>query len=58
MISHTREMTRLGSRHRLSWSLKLNFEEIVGESRALKHVLTQVNTVAPLDATVLILGKL
>jgi len=35
----------------------LNFEEIVGESPALKHVLTQVNTVAPLDATVLILGE-
>ncbi len=35
----------------------LNFEEIVGESLALKHVLTQVNTVAPLDATVLILGE-
>jgi formate hydrogenlyase transcriptional activator len=35
----------------------LNFEEIVGESPALKHVLTQVHTVAPLDATVLILGE-
>jgi formate hydrogenlyase transcriptional activator len=35
----------------------LNFEEIVGESGALKHVLAQVNTVAPLDATVLILGE-
>jgi formate hydrogenlyase transcriptional activator len=35
----------------------LNFEEIVGESPALKHVLSQVNTVAPLDATVLILGE-
>jgi len=35
----------------------LNFEEIVGESLALKHVLAQVNTVAPLDATVLILGE-
>jgi len=35
----------------------LNFEEIVGESPALKRVLTQVRTVAPLDATVLILGE-
>jgi formate hydrogenlyase transcriptional activator len=35
----------------------LNFEEIVGESPALQHVLSQVNTVAPLDATVLILGE-
>jgi len=35
----------------------LNFEEIVGDSPALQHVLAQVNTVAPLDATVLILGE-
>jgi formate hydrogenlyase transcriptional activator len=35
----------------------LNFEEIVGESPVLRHVLSQVNTVAPLDATVLILGE-
>jgi len=34
-----------------------NFEEIVGESPALKKVLAQVNTVAPSDATVLILGE-
>jgi len=35
----------------------LNFEEIIGESPVLKHVLSKVNTVAPLDATVLILGE-
>lgn len=34
-----------------------NFEEIVGESRALKHVLKQVETVAATDSTVLILGE-
>ena len=34
-----------------------NFEEIVGESRALKQVLKQVKTVAPTDSTVLILGE-
>ncbi len=34
-----------------------NFEEIVGESRALKRVLKQVETVAPTDSTVLILGE-
>ena len=34
-----------------------NFEEIVGESRALKHVLKQVETVAPTDSTVLIQGE-
>ena len=34
-----------------------NFEEIVGESAALKRILKQVETVAPTDATVLILGE-
>jgi formate hydrogenlyase transcriptional activator len=34
-----------------------NFEEIVGESRALQTVLQQVETVAPTSATVLILGE-
>ncbi len=34
-----------------------NFEEIVGESRALKQVLKQVETVAATDSTVLILGE-
>jgi formate hydrogenlyase transcriptional activator len=35
---------------------ELNFEEIVGESPALKKVLSQARTVAPSDATVLIIG--
>ncbi len=34
-----------------------NFEEIVGESRALKQVLKQVEPVAATDSTVLILGE-
>ena len=34
-----------------------NFEEIVGESSALKRVLSQTETVAPTQATVLILGE-
>ena len=34
-----------------------NFEEIVGESQALKRVLKQVQTVATTDSTVLILGE-
>jgi transcriptional regulator with GAF, ATPase, and Fis domain len=33
------------------------FEEIIGESSGLKHVLKQVEDVAPTDATVLILGE-
>ncbi|HZR64897.1 MAG TPA: sigma 54-interacting transcriptional regulator [Terriglobales bacterium] len=35
----------------------LNFEEVVGQSSALKQVLQQVKTVAPSTATVLILGE-
>jgi formate hydrogenlyase transcriptional activator len=36
---------------------ELNFEEIIGESSALKSVLAQARTVATSDATVLILGE-
>jgi len=35
----------------------LHFEDIVGESAAIKNVLAQVNQVAKTDATVLILGE-
>jgi formate hydrogenlyase transcriptional activator len=34
-----------------------NFEEIIGESTALKNILKQVETVAPTDSTVLIQGE-
>jgi len=36
---------------------ELNFEEIVGKSGVLRHVLTLVETVAPTDSTVLIYGE-
>jgi len=36
---------------------ELNFEEIIGESPVLKRLLEQAKTVAPSDATVLILGE-
>jgi formate hydrogenlyase transcriptional activator len=36
---------------------EMNFENIVGNSPALKHVLELVETVAPSDSTVLLLGK-
>jgi PAS domain S-box-containing protein len=36
---------------------EFNFEEIVGHSNAIKRVLNQVETVAPTDSTVLILGE-
>jgi len=35
----------------------MNFEQIVGNSPALKHVLQLVETVAPNDSTVLLLGE-
>jgi formate hydrogenlyase transcriptional activator len=34
-----------------------NFEEIIGESPALKKVLEQLQTVAPTDSTILLLGE-
>jgi formate hydrogenlyase transcriptional activator len=37
--------------------IKHNFEEIVGNSTAMKRVMGQVEVVAPTDATVLILGE-
>ncbi len=36
---------------------EMNFEEIVGASSALRHALSQVETVAPTDSTVLLLGE-
>ncbi|MDR3735777.1 MAG: sigma 54-interacting transcriptional regulator [Acidobacteriaceae bacterium] len=38
-------------------NLEHNFEDIVGESSGLKHVLKDVQTVAPTNATVLIQGE-
>src|SRR5207247_7161522 len=35
----------------------MDFEQIVGSSAALKHVLQLVETVAPNDSTVLLLGE-
>jgi formate hydrogenlyase transcriptional activator len=36
---------------------EMGFEQIIGNSTALKHVLQQVETVAPSDSTVLLLGE-
>ncbi|HVZ82633.1 MAG TPA: sigma 54-interacting transcriptional regulator [Terracidiphilus sp.] len=38
-------------------NLEHRFEDIVGESTGLRHVLKQIETVAPTDATVLIQGE-
>src|SRR5207245_2903755 len=42
---------------RAETNVELDFEEIVGESKALRRVLDQAKTVARSDATVLILGQ-
>ena len=34
-----------------------NFEEIIGESSALRHILAQIERVAPMDSTILIRGE-
>jgi formate hydrogenlyase transcriptional activator len=59
-----REIARLSEklrRERISLEKEVqasqNFSEVIGESAALKHVLAKVETVAPSDATVLILGE-
>jgi len=36
---------------------EINFPEMIGQSGALRHLLQQVETVAPSDSTVLILGE-
>jgi formate hydrogenlyase transcriptional activator len=36
---------------------ELHFEDIVGKSKALRHVLSEIETVAPADSTVLIYGE-
>jgi formate hydrogenlyase transcriptional activator len=36
---------------------EFNFEEIIGQSKAIRRVLNQIETVAPTDSTVLILGE-
>src|SRR5882724_7163090 len=36
---------------------EMGFEQIIGNSKTLKHVLQQVKTVAPSDSTVLLLGE-
>jgi formate hydrogenlyase transcriptional activator len=56
-VQDLRERDRLESIEDEEPELKQNYEEIVGSSAALKRVLQQAETVAPTDATVLILGE-
>jgi formate hydrogenlyase transcriptional activator len=56
------ELARVNARladekHYLERELDQQFPEIIGRSRALRHTLTTVRTVAPTDSSVLILGE-
>jgi formate hydrogenlyase transcriptional activator len=56
-VQDLRERDRLENIEDEAVEVKHDFEEIVGNSAALKRVLGQVEVVAPTDATVLILGE-
>ena len=56
-VQDLRERDRLESIDEPEAEIKHEFEEMVGESAALKRVLQQAEVVAPTDATVLILGE-
>ncbi|MFN0102144.1 MAG: sigma 54-interacting transcriptional regulator [Bryobacteraceae bacterium] len=57
VVQDLRERDRLESVEHDDAGLKQEFQEIVGNSAALRRVLQQVEVVAPTDATVLILGE-
>ena len=56
-VQDLRERHQLESIEEEDVESKQNFEEIVGNSAALRRVLRQVEVVAPTDANVLILGE-
>jgi len=56
-VTDLRERDRLENIEEDGIEVKHDFEEIVGNSKALKRVMAQVEVVAPTDATVLILGE-
>ena len=56
-VQDLRERDRLENVDEEVIDLKNNFEEIVGNSTAMKRVMGQAEVVAPTDATVLILGE-
>ena len=51
------EIKRLKDRLQAENIRRHNFGEIIGQSSALSHVFTQVELVAPMNATVLLLGE-
>jgi len=56
-VQDLRERDRMEDVDAAVVEIKHNFEEIVGNSPAMKRVMGQVELVAPTDATVLILGE-
>ena len=56
-VQDLRARDRLESVEESEVEFKENFEEMVGNSAALKRILRQTEMVAPTDATVLILGE-
>jgi PAS domain S-box-containing protein len=56
-VQDLRERDRLESIDEEAVEVTHNFEEIVGNSTAMKRVMAQAEVVAPTDATVLILGE-
>ena len=56
-VQDLRERDQLESIEEEDVEVKQNFEEMVGNSAALRRVLRQVEVVAPTDANVLILGE-
>ncbi|HEX4771204.1 MAG TPA: sigma 54-interacting transcriptional regulator [Bryobacteraceae bacterium] len=56
-VQDLRARDRLESVEESEVEFKENFEEMVGNSTALKRILRQTEVVAPTDATVLILGE-
>jgi len=56
-VQDLRERDRLENLNQEVSEITSNFDEIVGQSAAMKRVMGQVEVVAPTDATVLVLGE-
>ena len=56
-ITELQEQAALGRIHSSNVQAEYSFEEIIGDSPTLKRILAQAQTVAPTDATVVILGE-
>jgi formate hydrogenlyase transcriptional activator len=57
VINHANRLTEENLYLQAELRTEHNFEEIIGESAALKQILRQVETAAPTDSTILIYGE-